>query len=96
MKEIRSTKQAIKKLAFGSVTDAVRLLIKNGDVSEEELENMDLYCIAGIKSTGGKISEIKFCDRLKAIGLLLSLDESEKGKGTNFADALRMGAENLD
>ncbi len=52
-----------RRLAFGSVSDAVRLL----DGERENLEEMDLFSVSDIKIPKGGGMEIKFYDRQKAL-----------------------------
>ena len=56
-------RQGFERLAFGSVTDAVRLLFEEGTTSS--LEGMDLFNVSEIKRLKGGGMEIKFADRLK-------------------------------
>lgn len=93
--KIRNSKQVLRKLALGSVTDAVRLLLCSDSLSGGELEKMDLLCIASMKSSGGKICEIKFCDRLKALQMLSEIESEKENAVTDFTQALKAGAENL-
>lgn len=79
-----------KKLAFGSIGDAVSLLyMENPDV--EKLKNMDLYCVSEIRRPKEGAMEIKFFDRLKA---LEKLEEGSLGDNgaVSFFDALNRGA----
>ena len=54
------------RLAFGCVSDAVKLLFSD-DVDIEKIEEMDLFNISEIKRKKGGDIEIKFFDRLKAL-----------------------------
>ena len=93
---MKNAETAVKHLALGRITDGVKLLLKGDSMSEEEINKLDLYSVAAVKSTGGKISEIKFCDRLKALQLLMSYESSENKISLGFAEALKAGAENLE
>ena len=55
-----------QRLAFGCISDAVRLLFSD-EVSPEGIEKMDLFNISEIKRKKGGDIEIKFFDRLKAL-----------------------------
>ncbi len=55
-----------RRLAFGCVSDAVSLIFKE-EVSDADIESMDLFNIAEIKRKRGGDLEIKFFDRLKAL-----------------------------
>jgi hypothetical protein len=79
----------LKRLAFGSIADAVRLIL-----SEEplDIESLDLYSVSEIKRTD-KGTEIKFYDRIKALEALLSAGENSQGsESSGFVDAIFKGA----
>ncbi len=78
----------LRRLAFGSIADAIRLLMEDGD--SLPIESLDLYNISEIKRTTGKGVEIKFFDRLKALERLAELTEnSESSAAESFFKALR-------
>ena len=56
-----------KRIAYGSVCDAIRLLFADSPPDPGELEKLDLFCISEIKRPKGGGMEIKFFDRLKAL-----------------------------
>ena len=95
--EIERLEQQIRdgyrRLAFGPVTDAVKLLFLEEAPSPGQLEEMDLFPITEIKRprTGG--IEMKFCDRLKALEKLAQLEAQENG--ASFYQALESGARAL-
>ncbi len=83
-----------RRLAFGSIADAVRLLYMDSP-SGEDLKNMDLFSVSEIKIPKDGAMEIKFFDRLKALEKLeLGASSAESGAGSLF-DALRTGAQAL-
>lgn len=71
----------LQRLAFGSVTDAVKLILSTSDNSSPDIDSLDLFNVSEIKFTSGKGMEIKFFDRLKALEKLsdLSCDDSNDG-----------------
>lgn len=71
-----TAEEGLRKLAFGTITDAVKLLYHppENEKELEELETLDLYAVSELKRTKDGILEMKFYDRLKA---LQSLQESE-------------------
>ena len=83
-------RQGFERLAFGSVTDAVRLLFEEGTTSS--LEGMDLFNVSEIKRLKGGGMEIKFADRLKALQCLEQLELEHDGDGTAFYHALEASA----
>lgn len=75
----------LRRLAFGSVNDALRLLFTEDGAG---IDGMDLYNVSEIKrpKTGGV--EIKFFDRQKALEKLAELADGEEEAGTAFYQAL--------
>lgn len=85
-----------RRLAFGPVTDAIKLLFLEEAPSPGQLEEMDLFPIAEVKRprTGGV--EIKFFDRLKALEKLAQMEEQTAQDGAlPFYEALEKGAQAL-
>lgn len=79
------------RLAFGGVSDALRLLYMD-DPTGEELAKMDLFMISEIKKPKDGMLEIKFFDRLRA------LEKLESGAGgdlgvTGLYEAIGRGAQ---
>ena len=86
--------EGLRRLAFGSVCDAVHLCL-NGPFTKEELEALDLYCISELKISKGGAVEVKFFDRIKALSLLSEQSEQKNGSAEPFYRALLEGARNL-
>lgn len=82
-----------ERLAFGNVTDAVRLLFAE-EIDPEVLEKMDLFNVAEIKRLKNGGMEIKFADRLKALQCLEQL-RSESGDDNTLYQALEASASML-
>lgn len=86
----------LRRLAFGSISDAVRLAFEE-NIDTEALKDMELFGISEIKVSKGKSVEIKFFDRIKALEKLSGIitDDDEEAKSDIFraigegADALR-------
>ena len=66
-----------QRLAFGCISDAVKLLFSD-EISPEEIERMDLFNISEIKRKKGGDIEIKFFDRLKALERLDDMHMSSR------------------
>ena len=82
-------------MAFGCSGDGIKLLFKD-EVTEEEIDSMDLFNISEIKRKKGGDIEIKFFDRIKALERLGDLDSSlRKGEGSSLYSAIEMGARAL-
>ncbi|WP_242871756.1 terminase small subunit [Acetanaerobacterium elongatum] len=72
--------KGLERLAFGSVADAVALLLAE-DSGTLNPEKLDLFSIAEIKKPKGGGFEIKFYDRLKALEALASLESERQADG---------------
>lgn len=82
----------LRRLAFGPVNDAVRLAVLGRELSSDELERLDLYCLSELK-VGEKGIEMKFFDRQKAFALLRELEAGRAaGERSSFYEALEQGA----
>ena len=83
------------RLAFGCCGDGIKLLFKE-DITEMELEEMDLFNISEIKRKKGGDIEIKFFDRIKALDRLVEIEASSgTNPGTSLYSAIEMGAKAL-
>lgn len=69
----------LRRIAFGSVADAVNLAVKFGEITDTH--SLDLFSVSEIKYTSGKGVEIKFYDRLKALEKLAELESAEENSG---------------
>lgn len=79
------------RMAFGGVSDALRLLYTERP-TEKELSEMDLFMISEIKKPKDGMLEIKFFDRLKALEKLGSQHDEIVGAAGLF-DAIGRGAQ---
>ena len=83
----------LRRLAFGSVADAVRLVLTEGEMPPEEAERLDLFNVSEIKRPKGGGMEIKFFDRLKPLERLMEAGGGANGGGAAaFYEALNKGA----
>ena len=86
----------LKRLAFGSVADCLKLILAEGD-ENFEIESMDFFNISEIKKPKGGGLEIKFFDRLKALEKLSAICENgEENSSMPFYEAIRKSAKALD
>ena len=84
--------QGYVRLAFGCVSDAIKLLYAE-DTEKDKIEEMDLFNISEIKRKKGGDIEIKFFDRLKALEKLQQLcDEKDALTGTSLYSAIASSA----
>ena len=85
----------LQRLAFGSVSDAVRLILSVDKNISPDIDSLDLFNVSEIKFTSGKGMEIKFFDRLKALERLALLSQNGNDAGAlSFYEALERSAEN--
>lgn len=87
-------KAGLKKLAMGSIADAISLINMEKAPSNARLKKMDLFMISEIKRNDKGTIEIKFFDRFKALDKLSESCETVENS-TPFYDALIMGAKSL-
>lgn len=84
-----------QRLAFGCISDAVKLLFSD-EISPEEIEKMDLFNISEIKRKKGGDIEIKFFDRLKALEKLTDMwSTSREDEESSLFSAIEKGAKAL-
>ncbi len=85
----------LQRLAFGSVCDAVKLILSVNDDKSPDVEALDLFNVSEIKFTSGKGMEIKFFDRLKALERLSVIANENSDSGAlSFYEALERSAIN--
>ena len=76
--DLSCAKQGFRRLAFGSVADAIRLI----DGERDNLDSMDLFMVSDIKLVKGGGMEVKFYDRQKALESLASLEQITSADGS--------------
>lgn len=89
------TEIGYKRLAFGSVADAMSLVFCEEAPTKEELNRMDLFNVSEIKRPKGGGIEIKFFDRLKPLERLAEMGEMQSCTATGFYEALNSSAKSL-
>ena len=85
----------LRRIAFGSIADAVWLCERGECPSREELEKLDLFMVSELKFTKGGGIEVKFFDRIKALDMLINQSASHGGKAEPFFRALGIKAAGL-
>ncbi len=85
-------REGLKRLAFGEIQDAVRLLYADEGEILEMLPQLNLYNISEIKRPKGGGMEIKFFDRIRALEKLRELDSCKPTEPLGFYKALEEGA----
>lgn len=81
-----------RRLAFGSVADAVRLLLASDGDEPLNPDTLDLFSVSEIKRPKGGGLEIKFFDRQKALDRLAELQETAADSALPFYKALERSA----
>ena len=87
--------KGLYRLAFGSVADALKLMLCEESLSAEEIEKLDLFNVSEIKRPKGGGIEIKFFDRLKAMEKLAQSGGGTENSESSFIRALSEGAKLL-
>ena len=87
--------KGLYRLAFGSVSDALRLMLCEETMTAQEIERLDLFNVSEIKRPKGGGMEIKFFDRLKALEKLAQLTGGRENTESSFIRALSEGAKLL-
>ena len=85
-----TAREVFRRLAFGSIRDAVRLLFCE-DVNPRVLKNMDLFSVSEIKRSKDGSIAIQFFDRMEALRMLSEL-ENASGGAEGFLAAIESGA----
>lgn len=86
-------KNGLLRLAFGSVSDAVKLIQCEDDFKTLDLNSLDLFNISEIKKAKGGGFEIKFFDRFKALDKLCELAVNDDSSSSMpFYEALEKSA----
>lgn len=86
--------EGLRKIAFGDIHDAIKLLFAEEDTILDELKTLDLFNISEIKRPKGGGMEIKFFDRIKALEKLGEISQRSTSEVAGFYSALEKGAEN--
>jgi hypothetical protein len=84
----------LKRLAMGSISDAVSLIYMEKP-DREKLRDMDLFMISEIRRQKDGHMEIKFFDRFKALDKLIQNSENSESS-VPFYDALMIGAKSIE
>ena len=78
-----TAEDGLRRLAFGDIADAVRLLYHSPESLEElecmsGLESLNLFAVSELKKGRDGLLEVKFYDRLKALQLLGELESGRE------------------
>lgn len=88
----------LRRLAFGSSTDAARLAFSDEMPPPEVIDSLDLFNVSEIKRVKGGGVEIKLFDRMKALEKLFELENtfSDRAAAESLISALVPGEEAED
>lgn len=80
----------LKRIIFNVPNDAITLALKNEQIAENQIENLNLFPISEFKKFKDGSMEIKFIDKLKAINCLIELANGlqNSNEANNFINAL--------
>ncbi len=84
----------LRRLAFGSVADVIRLITAE-DIKSLNPDELELSAITELKFSKGGGIEVKLCDRIKALDALKSLADGEEKSDGGLFEALEKSAEML-
>ena len=85
----------LRRIAFGSVADAVKLAVFGAE--SVNIEELDLFSVSEIKIPKGGGMEIKFYDRIKALEALADISRGSAEDDTApFIEALVKGSAALE
>lgn len=87
--------KGLHRLAFGSVADALKLMLCEETLTAQQIEELDFFNVSDIKRPKGGGLEIKFFDRLKALEKLSQLNGGTENSESSFVKALSEGAKLL-
>lgn len=88
----------LKRLAFGSCTDAVYLVFADELPPPEVISGLDLFNVSEIKRVKGGGVEVKLFDRQKALEKLFEFENtySDRGSAASLIEALTGKTEEAD
>lgn len=86
----------LKRLAFGSINDAIELAFSEDELPRGKLAKMDFFNISEIKKVKGGGVEIKVFDRLKALEAMIEyhISTGKRAQAFEIIDALKSVCEN--
>lgn len=91
----QALEEGLRRLAFGSAADCVRLAFLEEAPDAKTLEGMDLFSLSAFKRNKG-VSEVKLYDRVQAMEALAGLlDRQEEAGIRPLYEALEQGANAL-
>ncbi|MDE5600598.1 MAG: terminase small subunit [Oscillospiraceae bacterium] len=89
---------ALKRIAFYRPNDVVFLALKSSELTEKQIEELDLFQLSELKKLKDGGFEVKFSDRSKAIDSLITLADKigDDNDADDFLKALTSNAGELD
>ncbi len=98
LSDTNSVSAGLRRLAFGSCTDAVYLVFADELPPQDVIERLDLFNVSEIKRVKGGGVEVRLFDRIKAMEKLAELENScsDRNKAAGLIAALTASAEEDD
>ncbi len=89
---------ALKRIAFYRPNDVVFLALKSSELTEKQIEELDLFQLSELKKLKDGGFEVKFSDRSKAIDSLITLADKigDDNDADDFLKALTSHTGELD
>ena len=85
-----------ERLAFGSITDPIKLLSDKSLENMKDASNLDLFNISEIKKSQNGTVEIKFFDRLKALEKIFEISKLSMEMDMAMAMSMKEDSDSLD
>lgn len=91
---LENVKSGLERLAFGSISDSIKLILSGENINLNKIDGMDFFQISEIKKPKDGCFEIKFFDRLKSLESLSKLyqNDVEHSQNNSFFSALEKSA----
>lgn len=83
---------ALRRVVFGSINDVLRLFLHGEELTDEEIDKLDLFMVAELKRSKDGGMEIKLLDRLKALDMMMQTEGSQQDGITTLLQALDSSA----
>ena len=91
----KALEDGLRRLAFGSAADCVRLAFLEEEPDQRTLEGMDLFSLSAFKRSKGA-NEVKLYDRVQAMEALAEMLDRQEEEGIRpLYEALEQGASAL-
>ncbi len=85
----------IRRLVFCKPNDVIKLILNNENLTDSQIDKLELFPISEFKKLKDGSFEVKFIDKLKAIAFLIDLANSfnNSDKENSFLSALKSASD---